>query len=182
VLGYGCIYQGGFLFSVDDATPSTQSIGGKVAALTDEEESLGDFFFKWATLFDDTAADSITDGLSNTNALANPVGQYPAAQACRNKSEQGFTDWFMPAICELGRYSNPPGGADAGCGTTNPNLYTTLHTNGLGGFAGGGYWSSTEFSGDPTFDAWGQSFGGGGQGEVSKDVGLRVRCVRAFTP
>ncbi|BCA94732.1 hypothetical protein TUM19329_10930 [Legionella antarctica] len=182
VLGYGCIYQGGFLFSVDNATPSTQSIGGKVAALTDEEESPADFFFQWATLFDNTAADSITDGLSNTNALETPVGQYPAAQACRNKSEQGFTDWFMPAICELGRYSNPPGGTDAGCGTTNPNLYTTLHTNGLGGFAGDFYWSSTGFSGFPTDFAWLQVFSSGVQDGGSKNFGLRVRCVRAFTP
>jgi len=88
VLGYGCIYEGGFLFSVDDTTPDTGSIGGKVAAMTDEEESPGDFFFQWATVFNDTAADSITDGLNNTNALETPAGQYPAAQACLNKSDQ----------------------------------------------------------------------------------------------
>ena len=39
VLGYGCIYQGGFLFSVDDSTSNTGNISGKVAALTDEEKS-----------------------------------------------------------------------------------------------------------------------------------------------
>ncbi|MCC5793026.1 MAG: DUF1566 domain-containing protein [Legionellaceae bacterium] len=176
VLGYGCIYQGGFLFSVDDATPNTQSIGGKVAALTDEPSPL----YQWSTIFDDTTADSITDGLSNTNALASPAGQYPAAQACLNKSDQGFTGWFMPAICELGRFVGV--GLDAGCGTTNPNLYTTLHTNSLGGFAGGGYWSSTEFSGNPTVNAWSQNFLSGGQGGVDKSFDLRVVCVRAFTP
>ncbi|KTD11202.1 hypothetical protein Ljam_0623, partial [Legionella jamestowniensis] len=62
VLGYGCIYQGGFLFSVDDSTSNTGSIGGKVAALTDEPNPL----YQWSTVFDDTAADSITDGFSNT--------------------------------------------------------------------------------------------------------------------
>jgi hypothetical protein len=36
VLSYGCIYQQGFLFSIDDTTPNTGSIGGKVAALNDE--------------------------------------------------------------------------------------------------------------------------------------------------
>ncbi|HFL3415530.1 TPA: DUF1566 domain-containing protein [Legionella pneumophila] len=181
VLGYGCIYQGGFLFSVDDSTPDTGSIGGKVAALTDEEESPGDFFFQWATVFDDTAADSITDGLANTNALASPAGEYPAAQACLNKSSQGFTDWFMPAICELGRFVGL--GFDAGCGNTNPNLYTTLHTNNLGGFADGRYWSSTEFSGNPANVAWIQNFINGLQVGVDKNViNLRVRCVRAFTP
>ncbi len=180
VLGYGCIYQGGFLFSVDDSTPNTGSISGKVAALTDEEENPGDFLFQWATVFDNTSADSITDGLANTNALASPAGQYPAAQACLNKSDQGFTDWFMPAICELGRFVGL--GSDAGCGTTNPNLYTTLHTNNLGGFASGVYWSSTEFSGLPTNGAWGQDFVNGGPIGVNKFSNLRVRCVRAFTP
>ncbi|HHT0591839.1 TPA: DUF1566 domain-containing protein [Legionella anisa] len=173
VLGYGCIYQGGFLFSVDDSTPNTGSIGGKVAALTDEPGP----FYQWSTIFDDTAANSITNGLANTNALANPVGQYPAAQACLNKNDQGFTDWFMPAVCELGRFVGI--GLDAGCGTTNPNLYSTLHTNNLGGFADEVYWSSTEFD---DFDAWFQDFLGGAQLAVLKDSDLRVRCVRAFTP
>jgi hypothetical protein len=35
VLNYGCIYQGGFIYSVDDNTPPTGSIGGKIAAVTD---------------------------------------------------------------------------------------------------------------------------------------------------
>lgn len=49
VLSYGCQYQGGFLYSVDDTTnngvtgacttpPCTKSIGGKVASLTDQAE------------------------------------------------------------------------------------------------------------------------------------------------
>lgn len=176
VLGYGCIYQGGFLFSVDDTTPDTGSIGGKVAALTDEPSP----FYQWSTIVDDTAADSITDGFANTNALANPAGQYPAAQACLNKNDQGFTDWFMPAICELGRFVGP--GSDAGCGATNPNLYITLHTNSLGGFTNNDYWSSTEFSFSPTDFAWFQFFDSGSQLDESKDSTLRVRCVRAFNP
>ncbi len=163
---------------MEDATPNTQSIDGKVAALTDEEESPGDFIFRWATLYDNTAADSITDGLSNTNALATPVGQYPAAQACLNKRNQGLADWFMPAICELGRFSGL--GSDAGCGTTNPNLYSTLHTNGLGGFASGNYWSFTESSSFPTGDAWVQGFGDGSQSEDFKGANRRIRCVRTF--
>ncbi|WP_242604060.1 DUF1566 domain-containing protein [Legionella jamestowniensis] len=174
VLGYGCIYQGGFLFSVDDSTSNTGSIGGKVAALTDEPNPL----YQWSTVFDDTAADSITDGFSNTNALATP--QYPAAQACLNKNDQGFTDWFMPAICELGRFVGM--GSNAGCGTTNPNLYITLHTNNLGNFTNFIYWSSTESSSIPTNLAWRQNFSNGSQAGESKDNSLRVRCVRTFTP
>ncbi len=36
VLSYGCIYQGGFIYAVNDATPDTGSIGGKVASLVDQ--------------------------------------------------------------------------------------------------------------------------------------------------
>lgn len=36
VLGYGCQYQGGFLYAVDDTTPNTGSIGGKVLSLVDQ--------------------------------------------------------------------------------------------------------------------------------------------------
>lgn len=41
VLGYGCQYQGGFLYSVNDdysKNPATGSIGGKVASLVDQAE------------------------------------------------------------------------------------------------------------------------------------------------
>ena len=36
VLTYGSVYQGGYIYAVDDNTPDTGSIGGKVAALTDQ--------------------------------------------------------------------------------------------------------------------------------------------------
>jgi hypothetical protein len=36
VLSYGCQYQGGFIYSVDDTTPNTGSIGGKVVSLVDQ--------------------------------------------------------------------------------------------------------------------------------------------------
>ncbi|MFT4059243.1 MAG: hypothetical protein QM652_06825 [Legionella sp.] len=38
VLDYGCQYQGGFLYSVDDTTANTGSIGGKVVSLIDQAE------------------------------------------------------------------------------------------------------------------------------------------------
>nr|WP_259293096.1 DUF1566 domain-containing protein [Legionella bozemanae] len=124
----------------------------------------------------------MTNGFANTNVLATSAGQYPAAQACLNKSDQGFTDWYLPAICELGRFVI---GLDAGCGTTNPNLYSTLHTNNLGGFSPDQYWSSTEFSTIiiPDELAWVQFFTDGRQTPGNKNLAdERVRCVRAFIP
>lgn len=130
-------------------------------------------------MFDIATAVSITDGLSNTNALATPAGQYPVAQACLNKSDGGFLDWFAPSICELGRYVGV--GSGAGCGTTNPDLYTTLHTNNLGSFVSNDYWCSTQFAGSPQFGAWLQSFATGEQVGVAKNSNVRVRCIRAFS-
>ncbi|KTD32470.1 hypothetical protein Lmor_2408 [Legionella moravica] len=179
VLGYGCIYQGGFLFSVDDSTPASGSIGGKVAALTDEEEGPNNAAIFWSMVLNATFADSLTNGLANTNILENPVGQYPAAQKCLNKSSQGFSDWYLPAICELGRYVGI--GVDAGCGLTNPNLYSTLYLNNLAGFTQIYYWSSSEYSSN-TDNVWFQFFSNGRQNTLVKNNALPVRCVRIFTP
>lgn len=36
VLSYGCQYQGGFVYAVDDTTPNTGSVGGKVVTTSDQ--------------------------------------------------------------------------------------------------------------------------------------------------
>ncbi|KTD12415.1 transmembrane protein [Legionella hackeliae] len=177
ILSYGCIYQGGFLFSVDDNTSTAGSIGGKVADLFDDVGVNN----VWATVANDTAADNITNGLSNTNALATPVGQYPAAQVCLNKTSQGFSDWFLPAICEMGYDETSTG---SGCGTqVSPllqNLYSNLAQNGIGGFSNIFYWSSTEFSGAL---AWGENFSNGAQLTNTKvALNTPIRCIRNLIP
>lgn len=173
VLGYGCIFQGGYLFAVDDTTPNTESIAGKVAALTEAP-------FAWAIAASNTGADSTTDGLSNTNVLSGPPGQFPGAQNCLSLTNAGFTDWYMPAICELARFVGS--GTDSGCGNNNPNLYSTLFLNGLGNFLAFDYWSSTEFN-NVAASAWVHAFNSGFQGGLTKTAAFRiVRCIRALTP
>ncbi|HGT0973622.1 TPA: IPT/TIG domain-containing protein [Legionella pneumophila] len=129
-------------------------------------------------------AQSDTDGASNTTAivaaLGNNGGTPYAAQLCNDfeVDSQGNTpcqagntcydDWFLPA----GNNSTPTGQLNC--------LFTNRAA--IGGFASDFYWSSTEFSGDPTFDAWLQEFVNGFQVDVVKINNLRVRCVRAFTP
>ncbi|MFU8832246.1 MAG: midcut-by-XrtH protein [Wenzhouxiangella sp.] len=174
VLGYGCIYEGGYLFAVDDSTPAFGSIGGKVAALSDENSA------QWATSLAETNADSLYDGPANSAVLGADPGDYPAAQACLNQSAAGYTDWYLPAICELGRFVGL--GTDAGCGNNSPNLYTTLHLGGRGGFGNDLYWSSTESSADPVSSGWIQSFDVGIQATANKTGLYRVRCIRQFSP
>lgn len=40
ILTYGSVYQGGYIYAVNDNTPDTGSIGGKVAALTDQSSGV----------------------------------------------------------------------------------------------------------------------------------------------
>lgn len=129
-------------------------------------------------------AQSDTNGANNTTAIVTALGNNGgtpyAAQLCNNfeVDSQGntpcqvgnacYNDWFLPA----------------GNNLTASGQLNCLFTNraAIGGFAGGVYWSSTEFSGGPTVSAWVQGFGGGNQFDGDKGVSLRVRCVRAFNP
>jgi hypothetical protein len=54
-------------------------------------------------------------------------------------------------------------------------MYVQLHQKGLGNFAYGFYWSSSEVSSN---DAWLQSFGDGDQYDGDKVDSLRIRLVR----
>ncbi|RUR05217.1 DUF1566 domain-containing protein [Legionella sp. km772] len=129
-------------------------------------------------------AQSDTDGASNTTAIVTALGSNGgtpyAAQLCNDfeVDSQGNTpcqagntcydDWFLPA----------------GNNLTSAGQLNCLFTNraAIGGFANDFYWSSTEFSGDPTSVAWGQDFVDGFLLGDGKFGNLRVRCVRAFNP
>ncbi len=56
-------------------------------------------------------------------------------------------------------------------------MYVNLHTNSNGNFADNWYWSSTESN---SYDAWSQSFSGGGQSDLDKSYTYYVRAVRVF--
>lgn len=190
VLGYGCIYEGGFLFAVDDLTPSTTSISGKVAA----EEDLPGGTSVWGPNtppvggISDTSAPGIdscdgkNDGACNTSRIiaASLTPPAVAAKACDDLNSNGFTDWVLPAACELGRGNFNP---NANCGMTNPNLYSALVQNGnIGNFvlASGNYSSSTENSMNLQ-QVWFQVFNiPGGQFANFKTSTYLIRCIRSF--
>jgi hypothetical protein len=68
-----------------------------------------------------------------------------------------YGDWFLPSKGELNQ------------------MY--VNKTAVGGFASAGYWSSSEYD---AYDAWGQAFANGLQGNAIKTGTFRVRPVRAF--
>lgn len=191
VLTYGSVYQGGYVFSIDDTTPNSGNIGGKVAAMADEVANV-----PWgagaggAPAYVDilgTSEDAVVpcagnvDGACNTqeivngHALATPSDY--AAGACSASVSNGYADWYLPAICEMGTSGAVV--CPAGQQSMQANLIDNSAVTGLPP----NYWSSTQDSANPANFAWIQQFalGGGNQFSVTKASSLPARCVRALT-
>jgi len=85
------------------------------------------------------------------NNISNPANHDAAGKE--------YSDWRLPTRYELNL------------------MYTVLHTNGLGGFLDGFYWSSTE---DDVQNSWRQQFTDGRQALINKGAPSSVRAVRVF--
>ena len=267
VLSYQCIYQGGFIYSVDDTTSTTGSIGGKVAALTNQVTSSPGIIWSsngqvyqsdvnnvsfdiipfisqtsgvptWEEArdyFDLTYANHVISPFPPVSAFANCVGaldgqcnsknilafyntyntnygidnmvtagptnpEYYAAGRCSLNIE-GYTDWYLPAICELdavhdaqGQLTCPVGAqsmvanlssliGDPEAETPSTSCNPPTGTDCLAGV----YWSSTEYAFGPAGNAWYEFFSiptvddGSTQGSFGKQNTSSVRCSRALT-
>ena len=188
VLTLGCIYQSGYLFDLDDTTPTTGSIGGTTASLKDNAS-----FMQWFNgTFLVTNASSFKDGASNTRAIVNTQGTgIYAAQLCNDYSIDAsgnspcqtgicYDHWYLPAICQLGAP-----GQGAGCsGTANISTNLSGLIQGCNGpqCISGYYWSSTEYLPTPQFGAWDENFGTSGNSQYggNKDGHSAVRCTRTL--
>lgn len=201
VLSYGCIYQGGYVYSVDDAAPISRSIDGKVVQLNDAssgilwDSSSGCINAPYNQCYK-TNANSNSNGTNllggNTYLIyqvlttthAELATSY-AAGLCTG-TFSGYSDWYLPAICEMGYDSTAQG---TGCGLkiapTLQNMQSNLVDYNSLNLLTGHYWSSTEESTNPTVFAWDQffSFGSGSyQDRGNKGLSIvSVRCSRALT-
>jgi hypothetical protein len=116
-------------------------------------------------------------------AAPTPLTQYASGLCKANIG--GYTDWYLPAICEMG-----PASSGSGCASDTPNMVANLPTLlatpctvGSSCLAGA-YWSSTEVSGYPLGYAWGQGFesvDSSVQRIAVKDGPFGVRCSRTLT-
>jgi hypothetical protein len=257
ILTYGSLYQGGYVYSIDDSTVNTGSIGGKVVSTTDQAppapngiiwSSNGSPTFRFtfsldsipgiaATSTTGSSVPAYTSAETSFNSTYSNTGTYPfpgsglfsscnggtngacnsaniltlyntyitnyaigsrpfelssgitttsyyAAGLCK-ATISGYSDWYLPAICEMGPASN---GTGCVVGTQNmvsqlPDLLGSSCTYGAN-CLDGSYWSSTEWSTDPQQVAWIQTFASGGsssQQAFYKYIQFGVRCSRALT-
>lgn len=96
ILGYGSVYQGGHVYSLDDSTPQTSSVGGKVLALS--AESAGEAWGPDGVI----SIENSTDGRAATQAI---VAQFPdqpsAAKTCTSSTMGSYADWYLPVGQEV---------------------------------------------------------------------------------
>lgn len=206
VLSYGCVFQSGALYSIDDTTSSAGSIGGKVLSLTDSYAPL-----YWSTDSsnvpllstiagtDETSTagvgscNALTDGSCNT-ALIQTFYTTPnttpslnldnyAAGVCKASIVGSYSDWYLPAVCEIGVDSS---GAGVGCGTSSTPTVQNVATNivdynmqVLGVSNSEVYWTSTTNSAG-TGSIWVQNFSTGNAAQLSSTM-AHVRCARSLT-
>ncbi|MDR3443136.1 MAG: fibronectin type III domain-containing protein [Legionella sp.] len=200
ILGYGCQYQEGYIYTIDDAAPFTNSIGGKVASLSDQSTvntvwSAG-FITIWGIDDISTVAqpspntsnveaaelipgqlncDAINDGACATNNIFvtyGPGTNY-AVGLCKT-TISGYTDWYLPSICDLGNISIGRTCTDGNNNMQN-NIFPIAATN-----LWGTYWSSIEDSTASRSVVWLQ-LPGSNQATAEKNNPFEIRCVRALT-
>jgi len=120
-------------------------------------------------------------GSTPFTAFAGPTNiTYYAAGLCKQIIST-YSDWYLPAICEMGYGSGACGTSGA---PTLQNIQSSLiDSSGLSAPAGI-YWSSTEASVGSHANAWYQYFTSGGssnQNRAGKVNQIGVRCSRALT-
>lgn len=125
VLSYGCQYQGGYLFAIDDTTPITGSIGGKVLTAANQATSVvwGPFpGTVWGATQSSTVVAPSTAGLSSpvvgqlncngntdgactsNNIWVTGASNYPGANSCLSTIDASGASCVSGATCYTGWY------------------------------------------------------------------------------
>lgn len=141
-----------------------------VASLTNLSTSLPYTIPAFQAIAIGATAQSIFDGLTNTNAIIAQTGASAttayAAGIARLFAGGGFSDWYLPALWELNILFNSAVIVNRILGTTNGFLTST------------NYWSSTEVG---ATSAWNKSLFDNSDANNGKNAGRAVRAVRIHT-
>lgn len=193
VLDYGCIYASGYIYAIDDTTPSTASIGGKVITQTDIVGANGNYWSQLSAQDENipgiengstSPCNGATDGSCNTDEINSYyASQFPpaepqhyAAGICIQLNDGGH-NWYLPAMCEWG--VNP----HCSFSTQNINENLTILISGCSGShcLSGSYWSSTEDSTDAQYKAWTWTISPPSVSAQPKSGGVKnIRCAFIF--
>jgi len=215
ILGYGCQYQEGYLFSIDDTTPLTSSIGGKVVTLSDQSGVT-----VWSNQLSGIGGTSDASTIANPSPSPPPQQNVPIGQLNCNAANDGscatnnlyvtygtdsyaadfckstingYTDWYLPSVCEFGPFGST--GLNTGNYPSLTNSQTCINgsaniqdqlvsTNIVTNFTTGKYWCSTEDS-NTAGNAWIQSLdlnGGNQTSNAHTAHGVAgARCSRTLT-
>ncbi|MDI1352409.1 MAG: fibronectin type III domain-containing protein, partial [bacterium] len=116
-LGYGCQYQQGYVYSIDDTTPLNGSIGGKIVALNDQGSNV---------LWSSNNAGTYDGGISIYGTAANSTPGVPIPDTSPPVSGQlgcnGNTDGACDTTNIIAYYSPP---------TTTPQISFSFYASGL---------------------------------------------------
>ncbi|HVT62934.1 MAG TPA: hypothetical protein VHD33_05550 [Legionellaceae bacterium] len=210
VLSYGCIYQGGFIYSIDDNYtdyPEAGSIGGSTAAVYDSVPGQSGTFDvpNWggtgidvgSTTYD-TSSTGANNGDTNTTTITNVLGCTGsnatdiAACVCGYLSvdEAGdlnctspstcYVDWYLPAICQLGQATCAGCACTSGSTNMTDQLYNTIGANFVN--TNSYYWSSSENPNNAANYADYAVIADNNQSYAPKYLKIGIRCGRNLTP
>lgn len=158
ILDYSNQYQGGLVFDMDDTTPDTQSVGGKVLYTDASITGLawGPMPIAPSIIIPGIMDNSIpgasspalpmpnslnyeaclgkADGACNTRNIVKYYDSFSVSHSdyragvCADLSSSGYTDWYLPAICE---FAYDPANIFPLCGTSTApymqNIYSNLY-------------------------------------------------------
>jgi hypothetical protein len=144
-------YAGGIIFDLDSSGHH-----GLVCAPS------GQGTYPWGCYGTDipNTSTAVGTGATNTAYIVAGCAQRPiAASVCADLVLNGYSDWYLPSIGEV------------------QMMYSRLHLQGLGGFGGSWYWSSSQLN---PGGAWDMDFGNGNVDYRNKFNDDQVRAVRAF--
>lgn len=151
---------------------------------------------QWKTSNTSTSGTSSTyDGAANTANMAD--ASHPAANYCAGLTINGYSDWYLPALYELGiayynlrptttnndtssgtnSYSVPARGSNYTTGTPAQTSVTAFQSGGAEAFVAGYHWSSSEYS---SVDTWAVYFDNGLEAFLYKNGIQYVRAFRKF--
>ena len=162
-LAVGDKYAGGYVFFLNSGTGLCASF--EDLNYYDDDNHYREYYSWGDNTIDVSAAESVDDGQSNTDAIVTVLGEwnegqwqgYYAAKACSDFESFGYEDWFLPAYNQL------------------IEMRDAIGSNGT--FITYPYWSSTQ---DSTTNAQTVNIPGTSTGVSNKINYQHVRAARIF--